>query len=76
MKDVDICKYCSEMEDLPEHITTDFVGKVFDTSIDYDKNGYHICLPSGADIGIKYCPYCGRDLNAVWRSLYGIEDGR
>ena len=62
----DGCKYCIEYEDLPEHITFEIVGRVFDTSIDYDDNGYHICLPSGADIGIRYCPYCGKNLNQKW----------
>ena len=58
------CKYCTEFEDLPEHIINGKpVGKVFDTSIDKDENGWHICLPSGFDIGIKFCPYCGRKLN-------------
>lgn len=26
------------------------------------KNGWHICLPSSFDIGINFCPYCGRKL--------------
>ena len=56
------CKYCTGWEDLPEHIINGKpVGKVFDTSIDKDENGWHICLPSGFDIGIKFCPYCGRE---------------
>ena len=62
----DGCKYCNEYADLPEHIAFETVGRVFDTSIDYDDNGYHICLPSGADIGIRYCPYCGKNLNQKW----------
>lgn len=58
------CKYCTEWEDLPEHIINGKpVGKVFNTSIDKDENEWHICLPSGLDIGIKFCPYCGRKLN-------------
>ena len=57
------CKYCAECEDLPEHIINgEPVGKVFDTDIDKDENGWHICLPSGSDIGIKFCPYCGSKL--------------
>lgn len=57
------CKYCTEFEDLPEHIINGkSVGKVFDTNIDKDENGWHICLPSGFDIGINFCPYCGRKL--------------
>ena len=56
------CKYCTGWEDLPEHIINGKpVGKVFDTSIDKDENGWHICLPSSFDIGIKFCPYCGRE---------------
>ena len=48
---------------MPEHIINGTpVGKVFDTSIDKDENGWHICLPSSFDIGIKLCPYCGRKL--------------
>ena len=36
------------------------VGKIFDTTIQPDENGlWHIELPSGLDIGIKFCPYCG-----------------
>lgn len=58
------CKYCTEYEDLPEHVIDgEPVGRIFDTSIQTDENGWqHIELPSGADIGIRYCPYCGRDL--------------
>jgi hypothetical protein len=57
------CKYCTEYEDLPEHVIVDnFIGKVFDTSIQRDTKGWHIELPSGNDIGIRFCPYCGRDL--------------
>ncbi len=58
------CKYCAEYEDLPEHVIDDKpVGKIFDTCIQTDENGWwHIELPSGLDIGIRYCPYCGRKL--------------
>ncbi len=57
------CIYCTEYEDLPEHIIHDKnIGRVFDTCIDFDENGWHIEVPSGADIGIRYCPYCGRKL--------------
>lgn len=58
------CKYCTEYEDLPEHIINgESVGKVFDTCIQEDENGlWHIELSSGLDIGIKFCPYCGRNL--------------
>jgi hypothetical protein len=60
------CKYCTEYEDLPEHIINgEPVGKVFDTSISEDENGWHIELPSGNDIGIKFCPYCGRQLERI-----------
>ena len=59
------CKYCAEYEDLPEHIIKGKpVGRVFDTCIQEDENGWHLELPSGNDIGIKFCPYCGRDLVA------------
>ena len=58
-----MCKYCAEYEDLPEHVIDgNPVGKVFDTCIQRDKNGWHIELPFGNDIGIRYCPYCGREL--------------
>lgn len=58
-----MCKYCTEYEDLPEHVIDgEPVGKVFDTCIQRDENGWHIELPSGNDIGIRYCPYCGREL--------------
>ena len=58
------CKYCKEYEDLPEHfIDGKPVGRVFDTCIQTDENGrWHIEVPSGADIGIKFCPMCGRRL--------------
>jgi len=57
------CKYCTEYEDLPERIINgEPVGKVFDTCIQEDENGWHIEVPSGYDIGIKFCPYCGREL--------------
>ena len=58
-----MCKYCTEYEDLPEHVIDgETIGKVFDTCIQRDENGWHIELPSGNDIGIRYCPYCGREL--------------
>lgn len=63
-----MCKYCTEYEDLPEHvhvISGEPIGKVFDTCIAWDTKGWHIELPSGNDIGIRYCPYCGRDLMGV-----------
>ena len=57
------CRYCTEFEDLPEHIINGTpVGQVSDPSIDKDENGWHICLPSSFDIGINFCPYCGRKL--------------
>ena len=59
------CKYCTEYEDLPEHIINGApVGKIFDTCIQSDEKGlWHIELPySSPDIGIKFCPYCGREL--------------
>ena len=58
------CKYCTEYEDLPEHVIDGKpVGKVFDTSISEDEKGWHIELPSGYDIGISFCPICGRKLS-------------
>lgn len=57
------CKYCTEYVDLPEHIIKGrAVGKVFDTCIQEDDYGWHLELPSGTGIGIKFCPYCGREL--------------
>ena len=58
------CEYCEEYEDLPEHfIDGKPVGRVFDTCIQTDENGrWHLEVPSGADIGIKFCPVCGRKL--------------
>ena len=60
------CKYCTEYADLPEHVIEGKpTGKVFDTCIQADETGWwHIELPSGNDIGIRYCPYCGRDLTS------------
>ena len=58
------CKYCEEYADLPEHfISFKPVGRVFDTCIQTDESGrWHIEVPSGSDIGIKFCPMCGRKL--------------
>lgn len=60
----DGCKYCEEYEDLPEHfIDGEPVGRVFDTCIQPNKNGlWHLEVPCGVDIGIKFCPMCGRKL--------------
>ena len=64
VQELDGCKYCEEYEDLPEHfISGKPVGRVFDTCIQTDENGrWHLEVPSGADIGIKFCPVCGRKL--------------
>lgn len=64
VRELDGCKYCKEYEDLPEHfIDGKSVGKVFDTCIQTDETGrWHLEVPSGADIGIKFCPMCGRKL--------------
>lgn len=58
------CEYCEGYEDLPEHFASGKpVGRVFDTCIQTDESGlWHLELPSGADIGIKFCPMCGRRL--------------
>ena len=58
------CEYCEEYEDLLEHFVNGKpVGRVFDTCIQTDENGrWHLEVPSGADIGIKFCPMCGRRL--------------
>jgi hypothetical protein len=57
------CKYCCDCEDLPEHVINDEpIGKVFDTCIYNNLSGWHIEVPSGNDIGINFCPYCGRKL--------------
>ncbi len=64
VRELDGCKYCKEYEDLPEHfIDGKPVGRVFDTCIQTDENGlWHIEVPHGADIGIQFCPICGRKL--------------
>ena len=64
VQELDGCKYCEEHEDLPEHFVSGKpVGRVFDTCIQIDENGrWHLEVPSGADIGIKSCPMCGRKL--------------
>ena len=58
------CKYCKEYEDLPEHfIDGKPVGRVFSTCIQPNENGlWHLEVPCGADIGIRFCPMCGRKL--------------
>ena len=64
VQELDGCKYCKEYEDLPEHfIDGKSIGRVFDTCIQTDESGrWHLEVPSGADIGIKFCPMCGRKL--------------
>lgn len=64
VQELDGCKYCKEYEDLPEHfIDGKPIGRVFDTCIQPDENGlWHIEVPCGADIGIRFCPMCGRRL--------------
>ena len=64
VKELDGCKYCKEYEDLPEHfIDGEPVGRVFDTCIQPNENGlWHLEVPCGADIGIRFCPMCGREL--------------
>lgn len=64
VQELDGCKYCKEYEDLPEHfIDGKPVGRVFDTCIQPNENGlWHIEAPCGADIGIRFCPMCGRRL--------------
>ena len=64
VQELDGCKYCKEYEDLPEHfIAGKPVGRVFDTCIQPNENGlWHLEAPCGADIGIKFCPMCGRRL--------------
>ena len=64
VQELDGCKYCKEYEDLPEHfIDGKPIGRVFDTCIQPNENGlWHIEVPCGADIGIKFCPMCGRRL--------------
>ena len=58
------CKYCKKYEDLPEHfIDGKYVGRVFDTCIQPNENGlWHLEVPYDADIGIRFCPMCGRRL--------------
>ena len=65
VKELDGCKYCKEYEDLPEHfIDGNPVGRVFDTCIQRNENGlWHLEVPCGADIGIRFCPMCGRELS-------------
>ena len=62
--ELDGCKYCKEYEDLPEHfIDGKPVGRVFDTCIQPNENGlWHLEVPYGTDIGIRFCPMCGREL--------------
>lgn len=64
VQELDGCKYCKEYEDLPEHFVSGKpVGRVFDTCLQTDENGrWHLEVPSGVDIGIKFCPMCGRKL--------------
>ena len=65
VQELDGCKYCKEYEDLPEHfIDGEPVGRVFDTCIQRNENGlWHLEVPYGVDIGIRFCPMCGRELS-------------
>lgn len=55
------CKYCEEYADLPEHFVDGKpVGRVFDTCIQHDGVSWHLEPASGCDIGIMFCPMCGR----------------
>ena len=65
VQELDGCKYCKEYEDLPEHfIDGKPVGRVFDTCIQSNEDGlWHIEVLCGADIGIQFCPMCGRRLS-------------
>ena len=65
VQELDGFKYCKEYEDLPEHfIDGKYVGRVFDTCIQPNENGlWHLKVPCGADIGIQFCPMCGRRLS-------------
>ena len=64
VQELDGCKYCKEYEDLPEHfIDGKPVGRVFDTCIQRNESGlWHLEVPYGVDIGIRFCPMCGREL--------------
>ena len=64
VKELGGCEYCEEYEDLPEHFVDGKpVGKIFDTTIQTDENGlWHIEACGVPDIGIKFCPMCGRRL--------------
>ena len=64
VQELDGCKYCKEYEDLPEHfIDGKPIERVFDTCIQPNENGlWHIEVPCGTDIGIRFCPMCGREL--------------
>ena len=75
VQELDGCKYCKEYEDLPEHfIDGKYVGRVFDTCIQPNENGlWHIEVPCGADIGIKFCPMCGRKLPQPPKGEYSHE---
>ena len=64
VQELDGCKYCKEYEDLPEHfINGKPAGRIFDTCIQPNEDGlWHIEVPCGTDIGIRFCPMCGRRL--------------
>ena len=56
VKELDGCKYCREYEDLPEHF-------IDGNPVERNENGlWHLEVPCGADIGIRFCPMCGREL--------------
>ena len=59
----DGCKYCTEYADLPERfVNGEPIGMVFDSCIQDDELGWHLELPVSYEIGIQFCPCCGRRL--------------
>lgn len=57
------CAWCRQYEDLPEHVIDGTpIGRIFDTSIGEDANGFHLELPHNPDTGISFCPICGAPL--------------
>ncbi|MDO4552711.1 MAG: hypothetical protein Q4C22_04155, partial [Bacillota bacterium] len=57
------CVYCKQGHDLPEHmINGEPNGRIYDVCIDAWDGNWYIEQTNGVDIGIQYCPICGRKL--------------
>lgn len=60
------CEHCTKYSYLLEHLESgESTGRVFDNCFECDESGWHVVRPWSFDLGIKFCPYCGRELLEV-----------